>query len=197
MQCIFVFEATQTISWRSSHSAGLRDGCDGDDNDAGDKDGGGEDGGGIGSEVLKLRLRPLSKAVYSIVLITFAIYFGVTIAPGLLFKESGSMITPYNATLDDKYNSSNCESLCPRDGFNATEIPDLTSYCNNLQYYIPDNTHYAMWITIAVLFILSWIEAALEACGTFMPCHKALDVSWRHEEEKRERIEGFQSKASN
>merc|ERR1719362_2619181 len=147
-----------------------------------------------------LRLRPLSKAVYSIVLITFAIYFGFTIAPGLLSNDSGSMITPYNATLDDKYNSSNCESLCPRDGFNATEIPDLTSYCNNLQYYVPDNTHYAMWITIAVLFILSWIEAALEACGTFMPCHKALDVSWRHEERerlKRERIEDERRKREN
>ena len=150
------------------------------------------------------RLRPLSKLVYSIVLITFAIYFGFTIAPGLLSKDSGSMITPYNATLDDKYNSSNCESLCPREGFNATEIPDLESYCNNLQYYISVNTHYAMWITIAVLFILSWIEAALEACGTFMPCHKILEpVPWIHEEKeekirlKRERIEGFQSKASN
>ena len=75
------------------------------------------------------------------------------------------MDTPYNATLDAKYNSSNCESLCPREGFNATEIPELESYCNNLQYYVPDNTHYAMWITIAVLFVLSWIEAALEACG--------------------------------
>merc|ERR1719362_1939356 len=142
-----------------------------------------------------LRLRPLSKAVYSIVLITFAIHFGFTIAPGLLSKDSGSMITPYNATLDDKYNSSNCESLCPRDGLNATEIPDLTSYCNNLQYYVPAETHYAMWITIAVLFILSWIEAALEACGTFMPYHKVLDVSWRLEEKeekrrlRRERIE--------
>ena len=130
--------------------------------------------------------------MYSIVLVTFAIYFGITIAPGLISKDSG---TPYNATLDDKYHSSNCESLCPREGFNATEIPDLESYCNNLQYYIPDNTHYAMWITIAVLFVLSWIEAALEACGTFMPYHKALDVSWRHEQEE-EKLEGFQSKAS-
>ena len=143
------------------------------------------------------KLRPLSKLVYSIVLITFAIYFGFTIAPGLLSKDSGSMITPYNTTLDAKYNSSNCESLCPREGFNATEIPELESYCNNLQYYVPVNTHYAMWITIAVLFYLSWIELALEASGTFMPYHKVLDVSWRHEEEERERIEGFQSKASN
>jgi len=135
-----------------------------------------------------LKMRPLSKLVYSIVLITFAIYFGFTIAPGLLSKDSASMDTPYNATLAAKYNSSNCESLCPREGFNATEIPDLESYCNNLQYYISVNTHYAMWITIAVLFVLSWIEAALEACGTFMPCHKALDVSWRHEQEE-ERLE--------
>ena len=108
--------------------------------------------------------------MYSIVLATFAIYFGITIAPGLISKDSG---TPYNATLDDKYHSSNCESLCPREGFNATEIPDLESYCNNLQYYIPDNTHYAMWITIAVLFVLSWIEAALEACG------KEFQISYR------------------
>jgi hypothetical protein len=148
-------------------------------------------------ELGNIRLRPLSKAVYSIVLITFALYFGFAIAPGLLSKDIGSMITPYNATLDDKYNPSNCESLCPREGFNATEIPDLESYCNNLQYYVPVNTHYAMWITIAVLFYLSWIELALEASGTFMPYHKVLDVSWRHEEEERERIEGFQSKASN
>jgi hypothetical protein len=139
--------------------------------------------------------------VYSIVLITFAIYFGLTIAPGLLSKDSGSMDTPYNATLAAKYNSSICESLCPREGVNATEILDVESYCNNLQHYISVHVHYAMWITIAILFYLSWLELALEASGTFMPYHKALDVSWRHEEEEkhrleRERLKGFQSKAS-
>ena len=201
---IFLFKVKEEINGCKDFFRGLRDGClfssvyalvsfgcsafEGPRN---------EDGKDSTESDFNLRLRPLSKAVYSIVLITFAIYFGFTIAPGLLSKDSGSMITPYNATLDAKYNSSNCESLCPREGFNATEIPDLESYCNNLQYYIPVNTHYAMWTTIAVLFYLSWMELALEASGTFMPYHKALDVSWRHEEEERERVEGFQSKASN
>ena len=145
-------------------------------------------------------MRPLSKAVYSIVLITFAIYFGFTIAPGLLSKDSGSMITPYNATLSAKYNPTNCESLCPRENVNETEIPDLESYCNNLQYYIPVNTHYGIWITIAVLFYLSWIELALEASGTFMPYHKALEPLPKEEKEEEDemekRLKGFQSKAS-
>ena len=147
-----------------------------------------KDGDNLHKKQPHFKLRPLSKLVYSIVLITFAIYFGFTIAPGLLSKDSGSMITPYNATLSAKYNPTNCESLCPREGFNATEIPDLESYCNNLQYYIPVNTHYGIWITIAVLFYLSWIELALEASGTFMPYHKALEpVPWIHEEEEGKR----------
>jgi len=51
------------------------------------------------------------------------------------------------------------------------------------------NTHYAMWTTIAVLFYLSWMELALEASGTFMPYHKALDVSWIHEEKEKHQLE--------
>ena len=117
------------------------------------------------------------------------------------------MDTPYNATLAAKYNSSICESLCPREGVNATEIADVESYCNNLQHYVSEHVHYAMWITIAVLFYFSWIELALEASGTFMPYHKALKPLPKDEEEekeeddenlqlRRDRLKGFQSKAS-
>ena len=31
-----------------------------------------------------------------------------------------------------------------------------------------------MWKAIGLLFVLSWIELALEFCGTFMPYHRAL-----------------------
>jgi len=43
-----------------------------------------------------------------------------------------------------------------------------------------------MWIAIGVLFVLSWIEAAIEACdcGTFMPYHKALQPLPEEEEEE-------------
>jgi hypothetical protein len=36
------------------------------------------------------------------------------------------------------------------------------------------NIHKAMWKAIGLLFVLSWIELALEFCGTFMPYHRAL-----------------------
>jgi len=78
---------------------------------------------------LNSTLRLISKAVYSIVLVTFALYFGFTVAPGLLSKDSDDMNTPYNSTLANKYNSTVCESLCPREGVNQTEVE---SYCNNL-----------------------------------------------------------------
>ena len=72
----------------------------------------------------------------------------MTLAPGLLAKDS-YMNTPYNSTLDIMYNSSLCESLCPREGVNQLEIE---AYCNNLQYYIAADTHIAMWTAIGVLF---------------------------------------------
>ena len=92
-------------------------------------------------------------------------------APGLLAKDS-DMNTPYNSTLDIMYNSSLCESLCPREGVNQLEIE---AYCNNLQYHIAADTHIAMWTAIGVLFVLSCIEAALEACGSFMPCYRSVN----------------------
>ena len=66
--------------------------------------------------------------------------------------------------------ANDCEDLCPRENVNITE---LQTYCNNLQYNLPYEIHRTIWIVIGVLFILSWLELALEACFKNMPYHKA------------------------
>ena len=60
------------------------------------------------------RLRPISKGVYAIVLVTFSIYFGYSTVPNLLSKNINSSL--YNSTLGNKYNYTICENLCPRQG---------------------------------------------------------------------------------
>ena len=67
--------------------------------------------------------------------------------------------------------ANDCEDLCPRENVNITE---LQTYCNNdIQYQLPFEIHRTIWIVIGVLFVLSWLELALEACFKNMPYHKA------------------------
>ena len=69
------------------------------------------------------RLRPISKAVYAIVLVTFSIYFGYSTVPNLLSKDYDDInLSLYNSTLGNKYNYTVCESLCSRQGVNQSEI---------------------------------------------------------------------------
>ena len=116
----------------------------------------------------KFKLRPISKAVFTTVLIGFSIYFGVTIAPGLLSNDLTNTDLTFNNT---SFNDSACENLCPNSDQNQTEIED---YCSGLQYHISPNIHIGMWIAIGVLFCLSWVEFALEACGDWMPYRQLL-----------------------
>ena len=67
--------------------------------------------------------------------------------------------------------ANDCEDLCPRENVNITE---LQTYCNNdIQYQLPFKIHKTIWIVIGVLFVISWLELALEACFKNMPYHKA------------------------
>ena len=124
-----------------------------------------EDGKDVALEQ-DFKLRPISKTVYSIVLIGFSVVFGVTTAPGLLENN----IVQTNSTLgNSNFVSQDCTNLCPRESVNQTE---LRTYCDDIQEHIDINIHIGMWIAIGVLFILSWLELALEACGKFMPYHQ-------------------------
>ena len=76
-----------------------------------------------------------------------------------------------------------CEDLCPRENVNITE---LQTYCNNLQYNLPFEIHRTIWIVIGVLFVLSWLELALEACFKNMPYHKAHEPVPKDTNEKEE-----------
>jgi len=127
----------------------------------------------------KFKLRPISKTVFTIVLIGFAVHFSKTTAPGLLSNDPTNTELTFN---NSSFNASSCENLCPNDdngsfgsffdtNQNQTEIE---VYCNDLQYQISPNIHIGMWIAIGVLLALSWLEFALEACGDWMPYRQFL-----------------------
>lgn len=59
--------------------------------------------------------------------------------------------------------------MCPREGVNQTQ---LEIYCDSIKEHIDINIHIGVWIAIGVLFVLSLLEMALEACGDFMPYHQ-------------------------
>ena len=114
----------------------------------------------------KFKLRPISKAVFTTILIGFSVYFGVTTAPRLLSNDLAETELAVN---NSSFNASSCENLCPNFDRNQAEIED---YCSNLQYHISPNIHIGMWIAIGVLFCLSWLELALEAWLDWMPFNK-------------------------
>ena len=124
----------------------------------------------------KFKLRPISKTVFTIVLIGFAVYFRETTAPGLLSNDPTNTKLTFN---NSSFNASSCENLCPNDDIgtfytnqNQTEIE---VYCSNLQYQISPNIHIGIWIAIGVLLALSWLEFALEDCGNWMPYRQLLE----------------------
>jgi hypothetical protein len=55
----------------------------------------------------KIKLRPISKAVFAAVLVTFSIYYGLTASPKIF---SNSQLEIQNLTFD--LGPSNCSSLC-------------------------------------------------------------------------------------
>ena len=115
------------------------------------------------------KLRPISKFAYATVLIGFAFVFGITTAPELLENN----VYESNSTMGNfSFVPQNCTNLCFK---NTTDKAQFEDYCSNIQEYINNDIHIAMWITIAVLFVLSFLEMALEACGKFMPYHKMLE----------------------
>ena len=139
----------------------------------------------------KFKLRPISKTVFTIVLIGFLVYFRETTAPGLLSND----LTNTELTFDNSiFNTLTCKNLCPNSANdddnslfsllffdrplkyymnqNQTEIE---VYCSGLQYHISPNIHIGMWIAIGVLFCLSWLELALESCCDWMPYHKIFE----------------------
>ena len=57
------------------------------------------------------KLRPISKIIYSIVLIGFSVHFGIMIAPGLLNNNTDqTFLNSEEAT----FLPQNCTNLCPR-----------------------------------------------------------------------------------
>ena len=78
---------------------------------------------------LKFKLRPISKTVFTIVLIGFAVYFRETTAPGLLSNDPTNTKLTFN---NSSFNASSCENLCPND-YNGT------FYNHQNQTCIPNN----------------------------------------------------------
>ena len=111
----------------------------------------------------EIKLRPISKAVFAAVFVTFSIYYGLTASPKIF---NNSQLENQNSTFD--LSSSNCSSLCQG---NRTDMEQeiLESYCNNLWEDIEPASHLAICVTLGFLFLFSLMECILEYFFDWMP----------------------------
>ena len=118
------------------------------------------------------RLRPISKALFTIIFVAFSIFFGVTASPKVFRNSDNSSINDNNTFL---FSPSNCSNLCQ---YNKTvqlrsdeEQDAFENYCNNLWENIEPDTfvHQSICIVIGSLFVLSLLEWILDSCFSWTP----------------------------
>ena len=118
------------------------------------------------------RLRPISKALFTIMFVAFSIFFGVTASPKVFINSDNSSINDSNTFI---YSPSNCSNLCQ---YNKTvqlrsdeEQDAFENYCNNLWENIEPDTfvHQTICIVIGSLFVLSLLEWILDSCFSWTP----------------------------
>ena len=112
---------------------------------------------------IKLRLRPISKAIFAIIFVTFSIFFGITASPKVFS-------TPQNISSNYNFKPSDCSNFCQG---NKTDLEQeaFEGYCKNLWEHIePDSfIHQTICIIIGTLFFLSLLEWILESCFSWSP----------------------------
>ena len=125
--------------------------------------------------LIRTRLRPISKSLFTAIFITFSIFFAVTASPKV-FGNTDEISIHDNNTF--KFFPSNCSNICQ---YNKTDIEQdaFEKYCSNLWEKIePDSfIHQTICIVIGCLFVLSLLEWILESCFSWLPYKKLYEGS--------------------
>ena len=120
---------------------------------------------------INIRLRPISKAIFAIIFVTFSIFFGVTASPKVFSATE-------NVSSNHTFEPSDCSNFCQG---NKTDLEQeaFEDYCKNLWEHIePDSfIHQTICIVIGTLFFLSLLEWILESCFSWTPYKKLYEGS--------------------
>ena len=118
------------------------------------------------------RLRPISKALFTLMFIAFSIFFGVTASSKVFINSDNNSINDNTTFI---FSPSDCSNLCQ---YNKTvqlrsdeEQNAFENYCNNLWEKIEPDTfvHQTICIVIGSLFVLSLLEWILDSCFSWTP----------------------------
>ena len=119
-----------------------------------------------------IKLRPVSKGIFSAIFIAFAIFYGISAAPKT-FNTNDDIAVVNNSLSNYNFEPSQCSNFCQGNKSDA-EQEAFEGFCNNLWENInPDSfIHETISIVIGILFVLSILEGILESCSKWMPYRK-------------------------
>ena len=119
-----------------------------------------------------IKLRPVSKGFFSVILIAFAIFYGISAAPKT-FNTNDDIAVMNNSLSNYTFEPSQCSNFCKGNKTDA-EQEEFEGFCKNLWENInPDSfIHETICIVIGILFVLSILEGILESCCKWMPYRK-------------------------
>ena len=119
-----------------------------------------------------IKLRPVSKGLFSAIFIAFAIFYGISAAPKT-FNTNDDIAVVNNSLSNYTFEPSQCSNFCQGNKSDA-EQEAFEGFCNNLWENInPDSfIHETISIVIGILFVLSILEGILEYFCKWMPYRK-------------------------
>ena len=133
-----------------------------------------------------IKMRPVSKGIFSAIFIAFAIFYGISAAPKT-FNTNDDIAVVNNSLSNYNFEPSQCSNFC-QGNKTDTEQKAFEGFCNNLWENInPDSfIHETISIVIGILFVLSILEGILESCCKWMPYRKLYEGTsndWDDDEE--------------
>ena len=119
-----------------------------------------------------IKMRPVSKGIFSAIFIAFAIFYGISAAPKT-FNTNDDIAVVNNSLSNYTFEPSQCSNFCQGNKSDA-EQEAFEGFCNNLWENInPDSfVHETISIVIGILFVLSILEGILEYFCKWMPYRK-------------------------
>ena len=120
----------------------------------------------------KIKMRPVSKGIFSAIFIAFAIFYGISAAPKT-FNTNDDIAVVNNSLSNYNFEPPQCSNFCQGNKSDA-EQEAFEGFCNNLWENInPDSfIHETICIVIGILFVLTILEGILESCCKWMPYRK-------------------------
>ena len=119
-----------------------------------------------------VKLRPVSKGLFSLIFIAFAIFYGISTAPKT-FNTNDDTAVMNNSLVNYTFEPSQCSNFCKG---NKTDVEQeaFENFCRNLWENLhPDSfIHETICVVTGILFVLSILEGILESCFKWMPYRK-------------------------